>query len=406
MNITDEKKELDRLLKLAEYDIDYSNNFKELDDLSKLAAHIAGTPISLINLIGANTQWSLSHYGMESNQMPRKDSICHHTIQNEEYLELTDLDKKDQFKDKPYVAGDPNLVYYFGVPITTKDGVNLGAICVMDDENHSFSPEKVEMFKIIADEVISRLEQRKLVKELRIKLDEADDVKRKVSHDIRGPIGGIIGLSQIIKETGSQQEISDIIEMIEMINKGGKTVLELADEILNSDKSGSIEDRFKRETVNLSSLKEKIRDLYSPQAQLKDINLSIKINHEQNHHKFPKIKLLQVYGNMISNALKFTHKNGNISIKLDLDDISQNSGNLLFSVKDDGVGMSKDQIQSILNDQQSSTPGTEDERGFGFGFQLSKHLIKSMNGTIDIQSELNKGTEISIQLPVKLFNEQ
>ena len=164
-NITDEKKELDRLTKLSDYDIDYSRDFEDLDDLSKLAAHISGTPISLINLIGANTQWSISEYGIDQSQMPRKDSICDYTINETDFLELKNLDESNEFKDKPYVAGDPNLRYYFGVPLKSKDGVNIGAVCVMDQTNHSFSPEKIEMFKIIADEVMRRLEHRKLVKE-------------------------------------------------------------------------------------------------------------------------------------------------------------------------------------------------------------------------------------------------
>ena len=126
-NITNEKKELDRLTTLADYDIDYSREFEDLDDLSKLAAHISGTPISLINLIGANTQWSISEFGMDQNQISRNDSICDYTIHEKDYLELSDLDKSEDFKDKPYVAGDPSLKYYFGVPLKTKDGISIGA---------------------------------------------------------------------------------------------------------------------------------------------------------------------------------------------------------------------------------------------------------------------------------------
>jgi len=343
---------------------------------------------------------------MESSQIPRKDSICHHTIQDSEPLELNDLDQNEFFANKSYVIGDPNLRYYFGVPIRTKEGTNIGALCVMDQQNHSFSPEKIEMFKIIADEVISRLEHRKLIKELRNKLDEADQLNRKVSHDIRGPIGGIIGLSQIIKENASDNDISNIIEMIEMINKGGKTVLELADEILSSNPNGKTQNKYKLETITISDLKSKIIDLYKPQAQLKNIDFSVKINIEHAALKFPKMKLLQIFGNMISNAVKFTNENGEILITLDKEDVTRNSALLLFTIKDNGVGMSKEQIDAMLNDSATSTPGTNDERGFGFGFQLSHHLIKSMNGSMDIKSEAKQGTEIMIKLPVKIVSDQ
>jgi len=403
-NITDEKKELDRLLKLADFDIDYDKDFEDLDDLSKLAAHISGTPISLINLIGANTQWSISSYGMEVDQISRQDSICDITIQKDEYLEIPDLNKREQFKDKPYVSEAPNLIYYFGIPLTTEDGVNIGALCVMDQQNHSFSPEKIQMFQIIADEAMRHLEHRKIVKDFQLKLDEANEISRKVSHDIRGPIGGIIGLSQLIKENVEEKEFSEVADMIEMINKGGRTVLELADEILSAKKNEhpSSSD-LERECFTLSGLKQKLLDLYRPQAQLKEIDFKISIDLEKKHLSFAKNKILQIFGNMISNAIKFTDNRGKVTVSLDFDFTSGKKAFLQFCVQDNGVGMTDQQIHTMLNHQAKSTPGTNDERGFGFGFQLSKHLVRSLNGELDIKSELSKGSEILVKIPVKLF---
>ncbi|MFY0684335.1 MAG: sensor histidine kinase [Balneola sp.] len=406
IDIVDEKLELERLVTLAEYDIDYATEYEDLDDLSKLAAHISGAPISLINLIGANTQWSISSYGMYVDQISRKDSICDITIKKDEYLEIPDLDKKDKFKDRPYVAEEPKLTYYFGIPLKTDDGINIGAICVMDQQNHSFSPEKIEMFKIIAEEVMRRLEHRKLVKDLKKKLDEADEVSRKVSHDIRGPIGGIIGLSQIIKDNAEEADLSNIIELIEMINKGGKTVLELADEILSTHKKNGQSQDLKRESLTLLSLKEKLVDLYRPQAQLKEIDFRVNITEENRSLSFSKNKILQIFGNMISNAIKFTKNSGSVIVALHIENFKDKRATLAFSVKDDGVGMTRDQIDAMLNHSPTSTPGTNDERGFGFGFQLSRHLINSLNGNLSINSEKDKGSEILIQIPIKFFSGQ
>lgn len=405
INITDEKKELDRLTKLAEYDIDYSKDFDDLDDLSKLAAHISGTPISLINLIGANTQWSISDYGLNVEQIQRKDSICDYTILEEEYLELTDLDKSDVFKDKIHVAGDPKIIYYFGIPLKTLDGINIGAVCVMDKQNHSFSPEKIEMFKIIADEVMRRLDNLKLIKDLKERLEEANDTSRKVSHDIRGPIGGIIGLSQMIRDNAEEQDLSNIIELIEMINKGGKTVLELADEILSTQRKTNDSQNHKRESITLSTLKEKLIDLYKPQAQLKEIDFQVSIDFENRGLSFPKNKMLQIFGNMISNAIKFTEKKGKVTVALGFEDAYDSRAKLIFSVKDNGVGMTEDQISNMLNHQATSTPGTDNERGFGFGFQLSKHLISTLKGSLEISSKPGIGSEIKVTVPVKLFRQ-
>ena len=116
--------------------------------------------------------------------------------------------------------------------------------------------------------------------------------------------------------------------------------------------------------------------------------------------------MLQIFGNMISNAIKFTNPNGNVVVNLAFGEIKDSRALLNFTVKDDGVGMTDQQIEQMLNHQAHSTPGTNDERGFGFGFQLSKHLINTLKGTIEIRSELNKGTEILVHLPVKIFDQK
>ncbi|MAB66891.1 MAG: histidine kinase, partial [Bacteroidetes bacterium] len=140
-----------------------------------------------------------------------------------------------------------------------------------------------------------------------------------------------------------------------------------------------------------------------PQAQLKDINFKVVVELEHKELLFPKNKILQIFGNMISNAIKFTERDGSVEIHLSFEQVTEAKAKLAFSVKDSGVGMTTEQIDLMMNHQAQSTPGTDNERGFGFGFQLSKHLITSMNGTLTIVSEIGKGSEINVKIPVKLY---
>lgn len=89
--------------KLSEFDLDYRNLQKEFHGLVELAAHIAGTDISLINLIDSHSQWTVSSYCYKLYEMDREDSICQYTIQSESSMEIQHLDKDTRFKDKPYV---------------------------------------------------------------------------------------------------------------------------------------------------------------------------------------------------------------------------------------------------------------------------------------------------------------
>ena len=175
------KNELERVIDLSDYDLDYSGLEDNFKDLAKLAANVAGTKISLVNLIDSFTQWSISNHGLEIEQMPREDSVCQYTIMGDQPFEVGDLSADDRFKDKDYVIEDPNLRYYYGLPLTTSEGHNIGALCVLDKEVKSISPEKTELLKIIANEIVNRLKALKVINDLKSQLKYADQTKKKVS---------------------------------------------------------------------------------------------------------------------------------------------------------------------------------------------------------------------------------
>ena len=165
--------EINRVLRLSEFDIDYSETQESLKDLTRLAAKVAGTSISLVNLIDIFTQWSISNYGLALEQIPKEDSVCQYTIVAKENFEVKDLTKDDRFKDKFYVTDEPKVTYYFGVPLQTNDGFNIGALCVMDKIGKEVTPEKAELLKIIASEIVSRLTEFQAIKQLRNSVKEA-----------------------------------------------------------------------------------------------------------------------------------------------------------------------------------------------------------------------------------------
>ncbi|MDR9414967.1 MAG: GAF domain-containing sensor histidine kinase [Gracilimonas sp.] len=393
------KKEYQRLLELTDLNLDYSNLQEQFSDLTKLAAKVAGVEMSLINLIDSFTQWSVANHGLPVHQMPREESVCQYTIMGDEPLEVEDLRKDERFKDKDYVINDPALRYYFGIPLKTPNGHNLGALCVLDKMERELTAEKVEMLKIIADEVIDRLTSIRELSLLKQKLDEEVESKKKLSHDIRGPLGGIIGLAQIIEQQGKDNNIKDILELAEMIQKGGTSLLELADEILSEHKEKNNERVPKSYEFTLNTFKDKLLQLYTPQATSKDIDLTI-VNESKNAGiPFSKNKVLQILGNLISNAIKFTPKGGMVMVRQEfIKDEEQNFLN--FVVKDTGDGISEDKVREIMNGQAKSTNGTNGEKGYGFGLSLVMHLVEKMDGTIKITSQKGDGCKFDISLPI------
>ncbi|WP_332910824.1 ATP-binding protein [Algoriphagus boritolerans] len=177
--------------------------------------------------------------------------------------------------------------------------------------------------------------------------------------------------------------------------------MELADEILsNSADSGEVIHRSPKEhEFSLSTLKTKLKDMYNPQAISKKVELEVKANPPFEEIPFPKNKILQILGNLISNAIKFTPTHGKIEVLLDMEVLDQ-IRKLVFKVKDNGVGIDQTKIEEIQAGGTNSSMGTSGEKGFGFGLNLVHHLVNSLKGKLNVKSELGKGTEFEFILPL------
>ena len=394
------KTEFRRLLKLAELDVDFSTVDQKLDDLTKLAAHITGTPISLINLLEANTQWTVSSFGLDIRHTPREDTVCQYVIQSDIPLEISSMTEDDRFKDKQYVTESPHIRYYYGIPLSNGDGNRVGALCVMDTKPKDLTDTQKDMLDIIADQAMNCIQNHHKMKMMQEAIDNLKLVQQKVTHDIRGPIGGIIGIAEIMESELEDPDFEEYRRFLELIKSGGQSVLELADDILSNDFRLSTDvDEYTFQT-NINELKAKLLALYKPQALSKSIDLNAVVAAEEPERYFPKHKLMQVFGNLITNAIKFTEPGGRIDIELAL--IETHETTLKFRVTDNGQVMSPERIDEILSDNPESTAGTRLERGFGYGFQLARHLVESLNGELFIDSEPDAGTSVTVFIPILL----
>lgn len=387
-----------RLKSLADYDVDYSIKDVNLDNLSKLASAIAGTEISLVNLIDHNTQWSVGANGVEIQQMPREDSVCQYTILGQEAFEVRDLSADYRFKEKFYVAEDPFLRYYFGIPLINSEGMPLGALCVMDKKPKQLNDDQQYQLQLLAKEVVERLEEKKQRLRIQQKFDELRLSHKKVAHDIRGPLGGILGIAEIVESEINEISKKEILEFLMLIKKSSQNLLELSDELMNqnisSNPSGNIE-----LNLTLEVLKEKLEGLYSVQAAQKEIGLSVHVNGKNFKVPFQKSKILQIAGNLITNGLKFTPSHGTVKVMLEIIDYAYQDI-LCLSVQDTGIGINADQLKLILNGKSDSAEGTKGEQGYGFGLNLVKYLVDTLEGEMFIESREGTGTLVKVHLPL------
>lgn len=385
--------EVERIKALSEFDPDFSDFQSNFDNITTLAAKISGTNISLVNLIDSFTQWSVSNYGLEIDQMPREESICQYTISKEDHFEISDLSIDERSKNFFYVGSPLNLRYYFGVPLRTPEGYNIGALCVMDQSVQKLSPEKIESLKLLAQEVVDKLVNLKLLHKTKVALDESNIRQRKLAHDIRGPLSGISGIIEIIRTRGYKNKMFDVMDYIFMIDKSNNEVLNLTDEILVQEK------KIVKDDFNLNVFKDKLDKLYTPQAKAKNIFFKISVMSGHDDVSFAKDKLLQITGNLISNAIKFSSDYGTVTVKLALE-AQDKEKTLKINVSDNGNGLSQEGIDKIMKGKLESSEGTIGERGYGFGLPMVMSDIKSLKGEMEITSEEGWGTNFEIKIPI------
>ena len=149
-----------RLAALHRYEILDSPAEAEFDDLVQLAAQICGVPISLVTLIDSERQWIKSKVGIEADETSRDVAFCAHTILEDGILEVRDAGEDARFHDNPLVTGEPCVRFYAGAPLTTPDGRNLGALCVIDRVPRSLTQLQRDGLQRLSRQVVALMELR------------------------------------------------------------------------------------------------------------------------------------------------------------------------------------------------------------------------------------------------------
>lgn len=150
-----------RLTVLNSYRILDSASEQAFEDITRLAASVCETPISLLTFIDRNRQWIKSNRGLSISETSRDVAFCSHAIMQSELFEVEDALHDDRFAKNPLVTGDPHIRFYAGMPLVTQDGDALGTLCVIDRKARQLTSEQRTKLKTLAQMAMLLLEVRK-----------------------------------------------------------------------------------------------------------------------------------------------------------------------------------------------------------------------------------------------------
>ena len=221
-----------------------------------------------------------------------------------------------------------------------------------------------------------------------------------MSHDIRTPLNAIIGLTEIALDNLKEKREINQIENYSLIRENSNQLLNLVNSILEMSSMEANKITLNEEVFDLEELITKIPERL--QASLTKSNIQVKtiIEIQNKILKADKLKLSRIIENLFSNAIKFSNPKGVITITCQETESYSQMAKYHITIKDDGVGMSKYELDHIFEPFVTSKKNSN--KGTGLGLSIVKNLVETLNGEISVISKEDNGTSFIIELPLAL----
>jgi len=381
-----------RLRALHDYEILDTLPEKDFDDITMIASEVCQTPIALVSLVDEKRQWFKSHRGLDVSQTPREFAFCAFAILNpQEVMVVNNAHDDPRFIAHPLVDGDPHLNFYAGAPLVTPDGHTLGTLCVIDREPREISEEQTSTLQALANQVVSQLELRKALKQVRVshaKLkrqnQELEQFAYIASHDLNEPLRTIDGLTSML-----QTEYGD------KLDEDGTTCLRylltgLVSNLLEYSRIGSNDGLNEIEAEVI--VREVVEDLA---GVILESGAHIEF---QNLPKLyaDRVELRILFQNLISNAIKY-HKE-DVLPKVVISCRATENDHWHFTVTDNGIGINPSYQRRIFVIFQRLHTHNQ-IKGTGIGLAHCKKIVETRGGRIWVESELDKGSQFHFTWP-------
>ena len=412
-----------------------SNNENFLQESLDIASKISGTGMAYISLLDDNFQYILSQHGSELKTIKIEDSICQFAIKGNKLLVIENTRANELTKNLPQVNKENGIVFYAGCPLINKDNIKVGALCVMDTKAKTLTQTQQDVLEILAKQVMVTLENQrgliKLIKKINTNFKPAacadlnclqgelghlhDEViiqnklitdqklvventnkelvnfANMVAHDVRAPLRTINSFIGLHDKELQKSSVPYKKEYLDFIKKAASNLDELTNGLLDYAKSG--DESFNNEKLSLSQILETVT--FNLTETIESSNAAIVLPEEDFIINGKKLRLIQLFQNLIDNGLKYQDGQEPPYIKIQAKEVENK---IRVSIIDNGIGISKDNLRKIF-EPFKRLHSAEEYSGSGIGLATCKKIIDNLDSELFVSSELGVGSIFTFDLP-------
>ncbi len=379
---------------------------EQWQSLIDTAARIVDVPAGLIMqleensievFIKSDTGGNPYHAGEKSELM--YGLYCETVIGTQEKLLVPDATKNQLWQnDNPDIK--INMISYLGYPINWPDGEVFGTVCLLDSKENHYNKDYESFLYQVKLHLEADLSLQILNNELEDKnsqLKQLNETKSKflslISHDVRGSVAAIDGLIKLVISEFNHYERDDLKSVLVSLSESAGSSREMLDNLLSWSKREIIQINPDFKLINIVDVVESTIQVFSQSILLKELVITKMYYSSDACIKTDENMIKVILRNIVSNAIKFNSKNGEIIIK-----ISQNNDKHEISVTDTGVGMSSEAVEALFKNYEHTSTGTLGETGSGIGLILSKEFADKLNAKITVTSKIAQGTTFTVTI--------
>jgi len=392
---------------ITAYELEDGPAEPRLHELAHLAARLCDVPMAAVNLLDRHSQHQVATYGLSPSVCARADSMCAVTVAEQEQVVVPDARQDLRFVRNPFVTGRlGSLRFYAASPLRAPDGSVFGTLCVFDERPRPLAAESARWLETLAGQVVEVLELRRTERRLRRAVAELGEARAElarsneqlaafagqVSHDLRGPLAGMIGFVEVLTKLPSVAGDRTATRFIELAAASGRRMTGLLEDLLAHARVGGT---LRPVPVALADLVgEAADDLV---GELAGSGAALRVG------PLPVVtadrsQLRAVLQNLLSNAVRYRRPGTAPAIRVRA---AREPGGWRVEVVDDGIGVPADRgdpfAPLVRLHAESEAPAAAD--GSGLGLATCRRILAAHGGEIGLSPAPGGGTVAWFTLP-------